>query len=339
MSRRALASSLASRFKLVELLERFGSRPGLIVLVYHRVARPEDCIYDRAVIEATPEQFDEQMSMLRRRHTVVGPDELRDLIDRPRAMKHLHVALTFDDGYQDNYSVAFPILRSHGLRALFFVTTRFVGSHELTWWDRIAYAVRHTRRSEIALELPVPIRVRIDPNDRETAIEIVLRAYKTGRETNDEAGFLRMLEKACDVQLPERTEERQFFSWDEAEEMARAGMGIGSHTYSHRILGGLPRDEQLSECERSFGALKDRSFGAADCLAYPVGSRLAFSAETKELAHAAGYRYAFSNYGGLNTPDDLDPLDIRRIGMAVTETATQLRLRLAASAATRRQVW
>lgn len=338
MSRRALASSLASRFKVVSLLERFAMRPGLIVLVYHRIARPEDCAYDRAVIEATPDIFDEQMTMLRRRHSVVTPDELREIVERPSTLRHPRIAITFDDGYRDNYSVAFPILRSHGLSGLFFLATQFVGSYDLTWWDRIAYAVRHTKHSRITLEMPVPVTVTIDPANRETAIQTVLRAFKRGGQMA-EPDFLAMLERVCEITIPTRAEDRQFLSWEEAQEMQRGGMGIGSHTHSHRILASLSPEEQRKELETSRALLREHGLTASDIIAYPVGGPDAFSETTKREAKAAGYRVAFSNYGGTNLPGRVDPFDVKRLGIGITEDMTQLRFRLAASATAGRAVW
>lgn len=339
MSRRALASALASRFRLIDVLERFATRPALVVLLYHRIARPEECVYDRAVIEATPDQFDDQMQMLRRRHSVVDPEELVDLVLRPRSLTRLRVAVTFDDGYRDNYTVAFPILRSHGLKALFFLPTRFVGGLELTWWDRIAYAIRRTKRAEIAIDFPKATTVRIDPHDRDAAIGTVLRIFKREGGHTDERRFLEMLERACDVSLPDKSDDRQFFSWEEALEMEKAGMGIGSHTHSHRILAGLPGGEQQSECAKSLAELKERKFRVADYLAYPVGSRETFTDETKRVARDSGYRLGFSNYGGINLPGQIDPFDVKRIGMSLTENASQLRFRIAASATVGRNVW
>lgn len=338
MSRRALASALASRSRLVELLERYGSRPALAVLIYHRISRLEDCPYDRNVIEATPDQFDEQMGMLRRRYSVVGPDELRDLILRPSTLTRLRVAITFDDGYRDNYSVAFPILKSHGLRALFFVPTQFVGSEELAWWDRIAYIVRHTKRTTLRLDYPTVATIHVDPARPEAAIGAVLRAFKSGGHV-DEARFFAMLERESEIPTPRRADERQFFSWDEAVEMERAGMGIGSHTHSHRILSGLSDAEQREECDTSKRELARRDLKFGDCLAYPVGSVDTFSTETKRHVKEAGYEFAFSNYGGVNVPDRFDPLDVRRLKMNLTESAMQLRFRLAASGVARRAAW
>jgi peptidoglycan/xylan/chitin deacetylase (PgdA/CDA1 family) len=45
------------------------------------------------------------------------------------------LAITFDDGYEDNYLIAAPILKSMGLPATFFIATSFVGTESVAWWD------------------------------------------------------------------------------------------------------------------------------------------------------------------------------------------------------------
>jgi peptidoglycan/xylan/chitin deacetylase (PgdA/CDA1 family) len=45
------------------------------------------------------------------------------------------LAITFDDGYGGNATIAAPILERHGQRACFFVTTQFIGSDYVPWWD------------------------------------------------------------------------------------------------------------------------------------------------------------------------------------------------------------
>jgi peptidoglycan/xylan/chitin deacetylase (PgdA/CDA1 family) len=66
------------------------------------------------------------------------------------------VFITFDDGYIDNYRLAFPILEKHGVQDVFFLPTAFVGTGLLPWWDVIAYVVKGSRNSAIRLEYPEP---------------------------------------------------------------------------------------------------------------------------------------------------------------------------------------
>jgi peptidoglycan/xylan/chitin deacetylase (PgdA/CDA1 family) len=337
MSKRGLATSVASRVGLLPVLERVGSRPALAVLVYHRIMRPESHRYDRAVIEATPEQFDEQMAMLKKRHSVLTPDELLDVIANPAKLRRFCVGITFDDGYRDNYDHAFPILKSHGLSAMFFVSTHYVDSRRLSWWDQVAFIVRSSARSTLTLEYPQKLVVNVDHDHPEEAIRTVLRAYSRS-ENVDLARYLAGVEEACGLRVPDEADDRQFMSWEEACEMDRAGMSIASHTHSHTILGNMTAERQREECRESRDRLKERNL-TADALAYPVGSRTTFSATTISCAKEEGYRFGFSNYGGVNRPDAMDPFDVKRMNMGLDVTAPQLRLRLALSRASRRAAW
>ncbi|AKU98438.1 Polysaccharide deacetylase [Labilithrix luteola] len=336
MNRRGLATSVASRAGLLQLLERAGARPALAVLVYHRVLSPDGHRYDKAVIEATPEEFDEQMGMLKRRHSVVTADELTDVILNPTKLRHFRVAVTFDDGYRDNYDHAFPILKSHGLSATFFVSTHYMDSRRLSWWDQVAYVIRKSRRSTLKLEYPKRVAVEVDRDAPDLAIQTILRLYT--RSNADLSCFLAAVEEACELRVPDEAEDRQFMSWQEAQEMKDAGMSIGSHTHSHGILAAMTAEQQRAECRESREQLKARNL-TSDVLAYPVGSVTTFSATTIRCAKDEGYRIAFSNYGGVNRPDAMNPFDVKRMNMNIDETARQLRFRLALSRVSRRAAW
>jgi peptidoglycan/xylan/chitin deacetylase (PgdA/CDA1 family) len=336
MNQRGLATSGASRIGLLPLLERLGSRPALAVLVYHRVMSPDGHRYDKAVIEATPEEFDVQMKMLKRRQSVLTADELTDVIINPTKLRHFRVAVTFDDGYRDNYDHAFPILKSHGLSATFFVSTHYVGSRRLPWWDQVAYVIRKSGRSTLKLEYPKRVVIEVDRDDPELAIQAVLRLYM--RSDADLSRFVTAVEEACELRVPDEAEDRPFMSWQEAQEMKHAGMSIGSHTHSHGILASMTAEQQREECRESRELLKARNL-TSDVLAYPVGSVTTFSKTTIRCAKDEGYRIAFSNYGGVNRPDAMNPFDVKRMNMSMDETARQLRLRLALSRVSRRAAW
>ncbi|MBX3210616.1 MAG: polysaccharide deacetylase family protein [Labilithrix sp.] len=338
MNKRQAASTLAARLKLTSVLERIGSRPALAVLIYHRISKPEGHRYDTGVIEATPEQFDEQMGMLKKRHAVLDPDELTDVIVNPRKLRHLRVAVTFDDAYRDNYDHAFPILASHGLRATFFAPTHYLGTRYIPWWDQIAWAVRSAGKPELRLTYPTELTVRVDQRDPEPAIRAVIRAYTRGGPELDLARYLAAVEEACELRLPAEVNDRQFMSWEEAREMERGGMAIGSHTHSHGILANMSAADQKRECEESRARLKEGLL-SAETLAYPVGNQKTFSATTIRCAREAGYRCAFSNYGGINVPEQMNPFDVRRIGMSLDVGVPELRMKLAVAGLARRELW
>jgi peptidoglycan/xylan/chitin deacetylase (PgdA/CDA1 family) len=125
--------------------------------------------------------------------------------------------------------------------------------------------------------------------------------------------FLELGEEAEGDDLPGTL--RRFLNWDEAREMIRGGMAIGSHAHSHRLLSQLGPDEQCQELVRSRALLREQLGIEADTLAYPVGARTSFSDETQKLARKSGYRAAFSFYGGTNVQGRTSPYDVKRIGV------------------------
>ncbi len=86
----------------------------------------------------SPLNFDKQMNYLKANgYHVIGLDELVDGIKRKRVFPQKTVVITFDDGYQDNYQYAFPVLKKYHLTATFFVLPGLAGVDHFMTWDEI----------------------------------------------------------------------------------------------------------------------------------------------------------------------------------------------------------
>jgi peptidoglycan/xylan/chitin deacetylase (PgdA/CDA1 family) len=72
-------------------------------------------------------------------------------------LRDTRVLLTFDDGCRDNYDLAFPILRSHGVQGVFFLPTAFIGTDAIAWWDEIANLIQ--RATTVLFERPIRTQV------------------------------------------------------------------------------------------------------------------------------------------------------------------------------------
>jgi peptidoglycan/xylan/chitin deacetylase (PgdA/CDA1 family) len=314
------------------LLSQLPNRDSLLVLNYHRIGNPDDDLFDPSVFSATGEDFDEQISHLKRSASLVTLEEALEFVSGDKeTARRCRVLITFDDGYRDNYDIAYPILRSHGVQGVFFIATSMVGSCAVPWWDRIAWLMKTAQRRRFTLRYPAELVVDIDRNGLHASLQSVLRLYKK-RENLDPARFMReLIEAANGEEVPET--ERRFLSWDEAREMNRGGMAIGSHTQSHAVLGQLTPQRQFEELSGSRAILKEELGVEVDALAYPVGHRDSFSGETKRLAREAGYRGAFSHYGGTNLRGTTSPYDIKRTKV-VPQSMSRFRVQTAMCRAT-----
>ena len=287
----------------------------LLVLNYHRIGDADADPFDPGVFSATAERFEEQVAFLNRHMTLVTLDEALAFLegsDRSRA-RRCRVLITFDDGYLDNYQLAFPILRTHGVQAVFFLPTGLVGSCSIPWWDHIAYLIRTGTRRRFTLRWQGTLDVDLDANGLKRSLQAVLAHYKKS-ENADADQFFQELREATGASDPPAGL-RRFLDWEEARAMVLGGMAIGSHTSSHTILSHLDTDAQLRELSDSREQIREHLGAEATTIAYPVGGRSCFSTNTEAMTRDCGYRAAFSFYGGVNRPPVANRYDVKREGI------------------------
>jgi peptidoglycan/xylan/chitin deacetylase (PgdA/CDA1 family) len=234
---------------------------------------------------------------LARHYKVVPmPEVIRHLDDGP---SQTVVAVTFDDGYRDNYENAFPILRRYGLPATVFLTTGTIDHDEPIWFEQLALAVKKTSREHIDLEIDIPRRFFL----------------RTGAErlgTND--GIFAALRDLSDVErrewLPriyeqlgvgDDSERRgKMLTWDQVRTMNAGGIHFGGHTVTHPFLSRLTRDNafwEASECKRR---IEYELQCPVECFAYPNGREQDVGPWGGEVIRTAGYRAAVTTIWGMN---------------------------------------
>lgn len=294
------------------LLRHLPPSDGLLVLSYHRIGSPDQDKFDPGLFSATSAELDDQIYHLKRIGEIVTLQEAGAFLQgrEDSSRSRCRILLTFDDGYRDSYDVAFPIVQSHGVQAVFFLATSLIGSDTVPWWDRIAFMVKNSRTRRFGIDYPTVLDIDIDRDGLEASLRAVLRSWK--QETNlDRDRFLKELASATGVlELPRS--ERRFLNWAEAKEMIDGGMAIGSHTCSHTVLSQLTPDQQKDELFHSRMLLQQHLGVEVEALAYPVGRATSFSASTIQYAREAGYKMAFSKNGGSNIIGKTSLFDIKR---------------------------
>ncbi|MGD8192139.1 polysaccharide deacetylase family protein [Brevibacillus ginsengisoli] len=102
------------------------------VLMYHSISRQNNslCI--------APEQFERQLSnLLKHGYTPITASELISAWENGSELPTRPIVLTFDDGYKDNYTHAFPILKKYQAKATLFIITGAVGKSNYANWDQL----------------------------------------------------------------------------------------------------------------------------------------------------------------------------------------------------------
>lgn len=103
------------------------------ILMYHSFDASEK---GKGLLFVSPHHFEQQMAFLKKNgYQVIPLDELVDSLKAGKKFPHNAVVITIDDGYQSNYSYAYPILKKYGFPATIFLATSFMGTKKtyLTW--------------------------------------------------------------------------------------------------------------------------------------------------------------------------------------------------------------
>jgi len=297
------------------VLNHLAERDSLLILNYHRIGNSAEDPFDPGTFSATAEQLDDQISYLKTCVSLVTLEEALAFIESAPSEKkpRSRVLITFDDGYLDNYELAFPVLRSHGVQGVFFLVTSYVGTSHIPWWDRIHYLMKTARQKRYTLNYPSELLVDTENDGLGRSRQSVLSLYKRPDNTEPKQ-FFGELREATQGEEPSETS-RRFLDWNEAREMIRGGMAIGSHTHTHPIVSQLAAEQQRGELAQSRALLREHLGIDARVLAYPVGGLKSLSEQTEELAREAGYRAAFSFHGGINLPGKMRHYNVNRVGV------------------------
>ena len=294
---------------------------GLYCFNYHRIGEASLTEYDPNVFSCDEANFSEHMEYIKQHFTIITLDDISIILNGKIRDKR-YALITFDDGYIDNYTKAFPILLENKITATFFLATNFMNNAEIPWWDRIAYLVRHAQVDEIKLN-NWPDSITLSKEDVPTSIRKVLDVVKINNGSTIEEILIELEQK---LQIPDSKlmdQEPLFMTWDMAREMNDAGMEFGSQTCSHRIMSHLNVEEQDHEAKASKELIEKELNTNINAFAYPVGGKDSFTADTIEIIKKY-YQVSFSFISGINTSKNLDEFCIERISVDSNCNATQL---------------
>jgi peptidoglycan/xylan/chitin deacetylase (PgdA/CDA1 family) len=278
-----------------------GHEPGFRVLTYHRILEQPDPLYKLAV---TRRAFERHLQLLTRFCTVWSLDRIMDALDAGRPLPRHCVALTFDDGYRDTATVAWPLLKRYGLSATWFVA---VGAIEqgILWPDTLRYAVHHSRLSEVELECFAdgPRTFPLDtPADRALLVRRVQGRLKSLPNAERERVLRRVVRRLLGLPMEALRPQGLMASWEDVARVAAEGMAIGAHTLTHPVLSRVPVAEASVEIAASRRRLQRRLRVSVDHFAYPFGERADVTPQIQRIVRAAGFRSACMTTVGVNAP-------------------------------------
>lgn len=293
-----------------------GSRRSPVILAYHRVLSRRDATIDRTQRYVTENEFKAQIEYLLLRR---NPLPLIDIVTGEIGDGSVF-AVTFDDGYGDNYRTAAPILKDFGVPASVFVTTDPVSGRGWLWWDRLVDALmRSVGKTFAAFGRDWAIKTETDVWNTQTELTKLLKR-KADRDDTIES-----IEEQLGVN--ENPPPGLYLTWGEIRELQTDGWEIGAHTKSHRILTSIPREDAFEEINESADEIENKTSTRPRFFAYPNGRAEDFDGEIIVHLKKAGFIGAVAGDAGPETRG-IDPFAVKRIGPKSGEPRSVFLIRL-----------
>jgi peptidoglycan/xylan/chitin deacetylase (PgdA/CDA1 family) len=279
---------------ILTLAKRWVKREGPVVLTFHRVLNDAELEGTASLLGmiVRSKTFDNFLAYATENLEIVNAGQEPDW----NSVTRLKVAVTFDDGWCDNATEAFPIACKHKAPITIFIVARKIGS-VLPFWPEQAASV-------------LGLGLDVDTSERQRDIEQIIERLKglpsperkrlMGRITQGASGG-----SACkDV---DRT-----MTWEQIEELRAGGVVFGSHTSTHEILTRIPLAQAEEEIASSRELIEQRLGEPCEVFAYPNGDS---SPETRKLVANAGYKRAFVNQSPGVWTSKTDPFSIPRVNI------------------------
>jgi peptidoglycan/xylan/chitin deacetylase (PgdA/CDA1 family) len=299
-------------------------RSGYPILTYHRVLDAATARTQAvpAGMYVRPQTFEKHLRYLQRRYRVVTIEELLAHRDHSKARNRPLCALTFDDGWNDNYEKALPLLSRYRMPATLFVSTDFIGRDHTPWFYRLGHLLQALSEmpdgacEALLLNSPkLPSAVRrwssTSMTDRQRNVDEVIESLKVLPSTELEAVISHLQDLVALCRQSANGNGSAMLNWEQLREMASSSVEIGSHGMTHMILTQMPLAQAKTEIEESKRCIEEQVKNPVKGFSYPNGN---YSLDLEMLVRSCGYRYACTARPG-HVDATGSPYELKRINV------------------------
>jgi len=290
------------------------SDQGLIIYLFHGVVNTiEAGIRNYIRKHISKDYFYTFLKDKKERGLPMSMDQVLSHLKQGKKFPANSFAITFDDGFENNLSIAAPILEELALPATFYVTTRYIDKNEMSWIDRIEYCLACVPKGKIKLPWQPDIyKFENDTDKIRILIEIRAR-IKTDASINVNQ-FVANIFKQCAVEeIWQMDDELNLkMNWDKVKKLnAHSLFTVAGHSHTHTILSFLSGRALQQEIEESIRLLRQKANISSVHYAYPEGLAHHYNAEVIEILKGQGIECCPSAIAGVNKVA-CDPFHLHR---------------------------
>ena len=282
-----------------------------VILSYHSIVDDPKLTSQILGISQSRAAFEEHMKTVAQQFSPVTVEDVAEFARTGQGLPARAVAVTFDDGFADNCTVALPILSRYGIPATFYVMVNAVSTGTLPWYCRLRFALSTTSKYEWKYPHGEKTYPLASPEQRKTALQAAweIGAKMTG---NVQQEFVGQIERSLETE-PGGSRQRYMMTWDQVRTLRKAGHTVGGHTLSHPNVAQVSLAEARSEIIGCKTRVEEELGERIDHFSYPHPAlNPQWSAQTLEITREAGFKSAaLTTCGPVHAGDE--PLALKRI--------------------------
>ncbi len=250
------------------------SDSSLAIYLFHGVIKKQESSlrnYNRKHIEL--EYFKRFLHQAARTGTPLSMEDIVRHVKDREPLPSNAFAITFDDGFENNYSVAAPVLSEMNIPAMFYLTTDFVENNTMSWIDRIEYCLDSVGTVKVKLPWKGNPAVFRTTEDKRSLLEEI-RKYVKRDEDLDVDQFVDDIFRQCGLEPVFQSDDPldKKMSWQQAKNLAGDSLfSIGGHTHTHKIMSFLSADNLKKEVGISLDLIQRNINERIRHYSYPEG--------------------------------------------------------------------
>ena len=285
-----------------------------LILCYHGVTKENSSgIENFSDKHLNIEIFEDQMEFIANELNPIGMLEL--MADRDAgSFTAGSVAVTFDDGYENNFTTAWPILKKYQIPATIYLTTGYIGNERPFWVDLIEHLFNHYPAPILTVQIKEKqFTYRTDsPENKIHSVKDVKEKLKKYPVGVAEETIKRIEEKIPSLPDWQSVPNFRILNWDQIREMqADYLITIGSHTVNHNLLSALQPQELEHEVGEARKTIEDVLGVQTNLFAYPNGQENDYNHQSLEYLARSGFTSAVTTIPDLIKIES-DPLQLNR---------------------------
>ena len=259
-----------------------------VIIAYHRIGGVSD--YPWSLTPTTPRDFEKEIGYLRERYVFASLEEVVTSLQASKTIPPRTAVITFDDGYKDVYLNAYPVLKKNSIPATVFLSTDYIDTRNLFWWDIVGYVIWQTKLNSLDFGGLGTYRLGSAQNRIRAIGHFQEKLKSLADEKRREA--IDTLVRTCDVAIPPDIGNEHILSWDEIREMGRNGISFGAHTATHPILTRMPLENARQEIIASKQRIETELGQEVVTFCYPNGEIGDLNRAIEEILEKDGFKCA-----------------------------------------------